>query len=109
MRVMHPLSPHSSSFQGTPFSDGKRRFAEEYKQRVAAHDWATAHQLFAEELAPRWWLAGQHLKLRSQLQPLLKAAQEARAQVNTAQWQIGAELYATYFDVEVGTTLTWVR
>ena len=87
----------------------KRRFAEEYKQRVAARDWATAHQLFAEELAPRWWLAGQHSKLRSQLQPLLKAAQEAQAQVDTAQWQIGAELYATYFDVEVGDTLTRVR
>ena len=87
----------------------KRPSAEEYKQRVAARDWATAHQLFAEELAPRWWLAGQHSQLRSQLQPLLKAAQEAQAQVDTAHWQIGAELYAAYFDVEVGDTLTRVR
>ena len=64
-------------------------------------DCEAAHALFTERLAPRWWAAGQHARLRSQLQPLLQAGQEAQAQVDSLQWQTGAELYATFFALEV--------
>ena len=57
--------------------------------------------LFTERLAPRWWAAGQHARLRSQLQPLLQAGQKAQAQVDSLQWQTGAELYETFFALEV--------
>lgn len=75
--------------------------AEEYEQRIAAGDWEAAHALLTQRLAPRWWLAGQHARLRSQLQPLLQAGQEAQAQVHPLQWQTGAELYATFFTLGV--------
>lgn len=84
---------------------GFRCSAEEYKQRVAAGDWAEAHALFAEELGPCWWLSGQQAKLRSRLQPLLQAAQEARVHVDALQWATGTELYATFFDLEVPNPL----
>ena len=75
--------------------------AEECEQRIAAGEWEAAHALFTQRLAPRWWLAGQHRRLRSQLQPLLQATQEAQAQVDPLQWQTGAELYATFFTLKV--------
>ena len=64
-----------------------------------------AHAHFAEVLGPRWWLSGQQEKLRSRLQPLLQAAQEARVLVDALQWATGAELYGTFFDLEVLDTL----
>ena len=84
---------------GSPCSAG------EYKQRIAAGDWAAAHALFAEVLGPHWWLSGQQAKMRSRLQPLLRAAQEARVLVDPLQWATGAELYGTFFDLEVLNTL----
>ncbi|CAK0781544.1 hypothetical protein CVIRNUC_005400 [Coccomyxa viridis] len=73
---------------------------EEYEQRIAAGDWEAAHALFTERLAPRWWAAGQHDRLLLQLQPLLQAGQEAQAQVDSLQWQTGAELYETFVALE---------
>ena len=75
--------------------------AEEYGQRVAAGEWAAAHELFTHELAPRWWLGGQRPRVRAALRPLLQAVQEARAQIGPAQWQTGAELYDAFFYMEV--------
>ena len=51
-----------------------------------------------EELAPRWWLGGQRPRVRTALRPLMQAAQ---AQVGSAQWRAGAELYSAYFHFEV--------
>ena len=75
--------------------------AEEYEQRLAAGDWEAAHAIFTQRLAPARWLAGQHARLRAQLQPLLQAGQAEQAQVDSLQWQTGAELYAAFFTLEV--------
>ena len=83
--------------------------AEEYKQRVAAGDWAAAHELFAEELAPRWWLSGQCPRVRSALQPLLQAVQEAQAEVGSGEWRTGAELYSAFFHLEVGCSFMLMK
>ena len=90
---MYPSAPSNVQCMSLP--------AEEYRQRIAACDWAAAHELFVEELAPRWWLGGQRPRARSALRPLMQAAQEAHAQVGSVQWRAGAELYSAYFHLEV--------
>jgi hypothetical protein len=82
-----------------------RASAEEFSQAVVAEDWAVAHNLFASQLAPRWWAANNMERLRAALACLDDSGSAVEAAVGAAAWNAGAGLNRAYLRLQVRTGL----
>ncbi|BDA43587.1 Nuclear pore complex protein Nup98-Nup96 [Coccomyxa sp. Obi] len=77
-----------------------RNAAVEFVQAVASADWATAHGVLVQQLAPQWWCTGQMEKLQSHLKQLQAKSGLVQAAVGSAAWKSGAGLYSAYSSLE---------
>ena len=69
-------------------------------QAVASADWATAHGVLVQQLAPQWWCTGQMGKLQAHLKKLQASSGLVQAAVGSAAWKSGAGLYSAFLSLE---------